>query len=282
MRFGRSTSSETDDHPSRPGRTSAGVRPGNDRTPACDSAWAASPAHRDSPGRRSRDHPVPQPRPAASVCKAPADSGYEGQRGLSDGHDRPVPGSRRVNLRPVRRGRPGPASRIHYRRYQQSEPAAHIHVHGHRGALSHLLSQTGHESPHEMASLHVPSGAPGSGPAWRTSSSSWSASAYSTQRQDGALMSMRAGNGGGFVRLRSSPVMPRKWPPGFSADSATPSRRQILYLPLRPRHCGTGNPFPVARALRCPRDVPGHPSCGNPRPILGVRPTKNKVRGYER
>lgn len=51
-----------------------------------------------------------------------------------------------------------PLLRIHYRRYQQSEPAAHIHVHGHRGALSHLLSQTGHESPHEMASLHVPVG----------------------------------------------------------------------------------------------------------------------------
>jgi hypothetical protein len=51
-----------------------------------------------------------------------------------------------------------PLLRIHYRRYQQSEPAAHIHVHGHRGAPSHLLSQTGHESPHEMASLHVPVG----------------------------------------------------------------------------------------------------------------------------
>jgi hypothetical protein len=51
-----------------------------------------------------------------------------------------------------------PLLRIHYRRYQQSEPAARIHVHGHRGALSHLLSQTGHESPHEMASLHVPVG----------------------------------------------------------------------------------------------------------------------------
>ncbi len=51
-----------------------------------------------------------------------------------------------------------PLLRIHYRRYQQSEPAAHIHVHGHRGALSHLLSQTGHESPHDMASLHIPVG----------------------------------------------------------------------------------------------------------------------------
>jgi hypothetical protein len=47
---------------------------------------------------------------------------------------------------------------MHYRRDQQSEPSAHIHVHGHRGALSHLLSQTGHEHPHEMGSLHIPVG----------------------------------------------------------------------------------------------------------------------------
>ncbi len=52
----------------------------------------------------------------------------------------------------------GPLLRFHYRRYQQSEPSAHIHVHGHRGALSHLLSQTGHETPHEMAALHLPVG----------------------------------------------------------------------------------------------------------------------------
>ena len=51
-----------------------------------------------------------------------------------------------------------PLLRFHYRRYQRSEPAAHIHVHGHRGALSHLLSQTDHESPHDMASLHIPLG----------------------------------------------------------------------------------------------------------------------------
>lgn len=51
-----------------------------------------------------------------------------------------------------------PLLRIHYRRYQQSEPAAHIHVHGHRGALSHLMSQAGHENPHDMASLHIPVG----------------------------------------------------------------------------------------------------------------------------
>jgi hypothetical protein len=133
-----------------------------------------------------------------------------------------------------------------------------------------------------MASLHVPVGGARFRPCLEDFISSWSASAYSAQRQDGALMSMRAGNGGGFVRLRSSPVMPRKWPPGFFADSATPSRRQILYLPLRPRHCGTGNPFPVARALRCPRDVRGTHRAEIRALFWGVRPTKNKVRGYER
>ena len=51
-----------------------------------------------------------------------------------------------------------PLLRIHYRRYQQAEPSAHIHVHGHRGALSHLLSRAGHEHPHDMAALHLPVG----------------------------------------------------------------------------------------------------------------------------
>lgn len=51
-----------------------------------------------------------------------------------------------------------PVLRIHYRRDQGSRPSAHVHVHGHRGALSHLLSRAGHETPHEMASLHIPVG----------------------------------------------------------------------------------------------------------------------------
>lgn len=159
MRFGRSTSSETDDHPSRPGRTSAGVRPGNDRTPACDSAWAASPAHRDSPGRRSRDHPVP-PSPDLLPLYARRQR-IAGMRVSvacqmdTTGQYLAVEESTYDLFAEVDRA---PLLRIHYRRYQQSEPAAHIHVHGHRGALSHLLSQTGHESPHEMASLHVPVG----------------------------------------------------------------------------------------------------------------------------
>jgi hypothetical protein len=51
-----------------------------------------------------------------------------------------------------------PVLRIHYYRSPRGKPSAHLHVHGHRGALSHLLSQAGHESPHDMSSLHIPLG----------------------------------------------------------------------------------------------------------------------------
>jgi hypothetical protein len=51
-----------------------------------------------------------------------------------------------------------PILRIHYMRDPGARPSAHVHVHGHRGALSHLLSQAGHPSPHDMSSLHIPVG----------------------------------------------------------------------------------------------------------------------------
>lgn len=51
-----------------------------------------------------------------------------------------------------------PVYRIHYRRTPANEPAAHLHVHAHRGALSHLLSQAGHAQPHDISSLHIPVG----------------------------------------------------------------------------------------------------------------------------
>jgi hypothetical protein len=51
-----------------------------------------------------------------------------------------------------------PVLRIHYYREPRGKPSAHLHVHGHRGALSHLLSQAGHEHPHDMSSLHIPLG----------------------------------------------------------------------------------------------------------------------------
>ena len=51
-----------------------------------------------------------------------------------------------------------PIIRWDYERKAHSKPTAHIQVHGHRGALSHLLSQAGHASPHSMESLHIPVG----------------------------------------------------------------------------------------------------------------------------
>ena len=51
-----------------------------------------------------------------------------------------------------------PVLRIHYYRAPRGKPGAHLHLHGHRGALSHLLSQAGHDHPHDISSLHIPVG----------------------------------------------------------------------------------------------------------------------------
>ncbi|WP_330272295.1 hypothetical protein OG205_35765 [Lentzea sp. NBC_00516] len=51
-----------------------------------------------------------------------------------------------------------PLIRWEYERDAHSKPCAHIQVHAHRGALSHLLSKTGHSTPHSMESLHLPVG----------------------------------------------------------------------------------------------------------------------------
>ena len=51
-----------------------------------------------------------------------------------------------------------PIIRMHYLHDSVAQPTAHMHFHGHRGALSHLLSQAGHDSPHDISSLHVPVG----------------------------------------------------------------------------------------------------------------------------
>ena len=51
-----------------------------------------------------------------------------------------------------------PVLRVDYRRDMYTAPAAHIQVHAHRGALSHLLSQAGHRFPHDMSALHIPVG----------------------------------------------------------------------------------------------------------------------------
>ncbi|GLZ39933.1 hypothetical protein [Actinokineospora sp. NBRC 105648] len=51
-----------------------------------------------------------------------------------------------------------PIVRWDYERDAHSKPTAHIQVHGHRGALSHLLARAGHSTPHSMESLHLPVG----------------------------------------------------------------------------------------------------------------------------
>jgi len=51
-----------------------------------------------------------------------------------------------------------PIIRFDYRRDMNVAPHAHIQVHAHRGALSHLLSRAGHPAPHDMSSLHIPVG----------------------------------------------------------------------------------------------------------------------------
>lgn len=51
-----------------------------------------------------------------------------------------------------------PVLRFDYMREMHSAPHAHIQVNAHRGALSHLLSQAGHATPHDMSSLHIPVG----------------------------------------------------------------------------------------------------------------------------
>lgn len=51
-----------------------------------------------------------------------------------------------------------PLIRWEYERDAHSKPCAHIQVHAHRGALSHMLSLAGHATPHSMESLHLPVG----------------------------------------------------------------------------------------------------------------------------
>lgn len=51
-----------------------------------------------------------------------------------------------------------PIVRYDYDRSARSKPSAHIQIHAHRGAISHVLSQTGHPKPHALESLHFPTG----------------------------------------------------------------------------------------------------------------------------
>jgi hypothetical protein len=51
-----------------------------------------------------------------------------------------------------------PLLRLEYVRDAHTAPSAHIQVHAQRGALSHLLSRSGHPAPHDMSKLHLPVG----------------------------------------------------------------------------------------------------------------------------
>lgn len=51
-----------------------------------------------------------------------------------------------------------PIIRFDYVRDMNTAPNAHIQLHAHRGALSHLLSRANHLTPHDMSSLHIPVG----------------------------------------------------------------------------------------------------------------------------
>lgn len=51
-----------------------------------------------------------------------------------------------------------PVFRFEYLHDAEWVPHSHIQVHGERGALAHLLSQTGHPRPHNMSALHLPTG----------------------------------------------------------------------------------------------------------------------------
>ncbi|EHR53350.1 hypothetical protein SacmaDRAFT_5184 [Saccharomonospora marina XMU15] len=51
-----------------------------------------------------------------------------------------------------------PIVRYDYDRLAHSKPSSHIQIHTHRGAVSHLLSQTEHPKPHAIESLHFPTG----------------------------------------------------------------------------------------------------------------------------
>lgn len=51
-----------------------------------------------------------------------------------------------------------PLFRFEFSYESRTAPHSHIQVHGERGALTHLLTRTGHDRPHEMSALHLPTG----------------------------------------------------------------------------------------------------------------------------
>ena len=51
-----------------------------------------------------------------------------------------------------------PIIRWDYDRSPNNKPRSHVQLTAHRGALSHILSRLGHDTPHSIESLHVPMG----------------------------------------------------------------------------------------------------------------------------
>jgi hypothetical protein len=51
-----------------------------------------------------------------------------------------------------------PIIRWDYDRDARTKPRSHVQITAHRGALSHLLSRLNHKTPHNIESLHIPTG----------------------------------------------------------------------------------------------------------------------------
>jgi hypothetical protein len=51
-----------------------------------------------------------------------------------------------------------PIFRFEYRPDVDSGPTHRMHVHAHRGALTHLMTWTGHKVPHDISALQIPTG----------------------------------------------------------------------------------------------------------------------------
>jgi hypothetical protein len=122
-----------------------------------------------------------------------------------------------------------PILRIHYLHANGSRPTAHVHVHGHRGAISHLLSQSGHETPHDLSSLHIPMGGSRFRPCLEDFIQFLICECKFDACRTGASTSKRGASAGASSRQPppsgthlSAPLKP-------SAPWATQSQRQTLY-----------------------------------------------------
>lgn len=116
-----------------------------------------------------------------------------------------------------------PIVRLEYEAESTIRPAAHWQFHAERGALSFILARThttgeAANTPHSLSKLHLPVGANASDQVSRTSSSSSSANAGSTQGRSGRR---RFGVGvrspAGFSSARSSLLSRMKRPQSYAS-----------------------------------------------------------------